>query len=185
MPAFATCAAPAATCVTGTFIILLTRVWDLRTQVYAFSVDASSRGTAGGPTARSGAATGHASVRMLNMEAGTEVKLATFMAWAGPQMLAALGMSPAARGLAFAPDPRGAQGLSGGLLHLGWDALLAHRPVTAVAFSPSPTEPLLLAAYGPVGAQLGAGELLKVGGCWQSANIGWQTLALEMGHALI
>lgn len=46
---------------------------------------------------------------------------------------------------------------------LGHPELLADRPVNAVAFAPAAAgEPLLLAAYGPVGAQLGGAELLKV-----------------------
>lgn len=46
---------------------------------------------------------------------------------------------------------------------LGHPDLLSNRPVNALAFSsPNSGEPLLLAAYGPVGAQLGAAELLKV-----------------------
>lgn len=54
--------------------------------------------------------------------------------------------------------PAGA--LSCGSARLSFDALLAQRPVVATAFCPG-SEPLLLAAYAPVGAQLGAAALLK------------------------
>lgn len=39
-----------------------------------------------------------------------------------------------------------------------------NRPVTSLAFSPVASDPHLLVAYGPVGAQLGAAELIKVRG---------------------
>ena len=61
------------------------------------------------------------------------------------------------------PDPGGGKGLGAGVVPLGHPDLLSNRPVNALAFSSSSSgEPLLLAAYGPVGAQLGAAELLKV-----------------------
>ena len=61
------------------------------------------------------------------------------------------------------PDPYGGKGFAYGVLPLGHPVLLADRPVNAVAFtSASAGEPLVLAAYGPVGAQLGGAELLKV-----------------------
>lgn len=59
-------------------------------EVFAFSVDASAPRPA--PATQRGAAT----ARMLQVEAGMEVKLASFMQWAGPVMLAALGMAPGA-----------------------------------------------------------------------------------------
>jgi len=127
-------------------------------EVFAFSVDASSAPRASAAPAMQ---RGSATARVLSGEAGLEVKLASFMQWAGPVMLAALGMAPDSRVLSFGADPRGGQGMGAGLLHLGWEEVLAHRPVTSVSFSPSSTETQVLVAYGPVGAQLGAAELIK------------------------
>ena len=64
------------------------------------------------------------------------------------------------------------QGLSQGSAKLGLasDGLLAQRPVTGLAFCAGPI-PLLLAAYAPVGAQLGAAALLQVRG---GAGRGWR-----------
>jgi len=60
-------------------------------------------------------------------------------------------------------SPKAQGSLSGGCVHLSWSALLANRPVIALAFNPLPTEATVLVAYGPVGAQLGGGEeLIKV-----------------------
>lgn len=72
-------------------------------------------------------------------------------------------------------DPTGGKGVSSGIVPLAHEGLLAHRPVNSLAFVPAGGEPLVLAAYGPVGAQLGAAELLKVWalcgkGCGKSFN---------------
>jgi len=88
-------------------------------------------------------------------------KLAAFIHWAAPLVMAGLGMAPSQKTLTWCP-PRLAGGLSGGCITLSWDALLANRPVAAVAFSPLTTEATVLVAYGPVGSQLGAAaDLLK------------------------
>lgn len=57
-------------------------------------------------------------------------------------------------------DSSGAS-LSAGNAKLQFDALLAQRPSTGAAFCPGHS-PLLLTAYAPVGAQLGAAALLQV-----------------------
>ena len=59
-------------------------------------------------------------------------------------------------------DPTGGKGMSSGIVPLAHEGLLVHRPVNSLAFVPAGGDPLVLAAYGPVGAQLGAAELLKV-----------------------
>jgi hypothetical protein len=50
------------------------------------------------------------------------------------------------------------------MVPLAYSPLLANRPVTSVALVPTAGEALVLAAYGPLGAELGAEELLKVRG---------------------
>lgn len=52
--------------------------------------------------------------------------------------------------------------MGAGVVHLAWPEFLAHRPVTAVALCPAPGQAQALVAYGPVGAQLGAAQLLQV-----------------------
>ena len=66
--------------------------------------------------------------------------------------------------ISLKPDPfGGGKGLGAGIVPLGHPELLANRPVNALALiSATVGEPLVLAAYGPVGAQLGTAELLKV-----------------------
>jgi hypothetical protein len=66
-------------------------------EVSAVSVDiggGSSAATRAGTGAQPVAPAGSAAARMLNMEPGLELRLAAFMCWAGPTMLAALGMAP-------------------------------------------------------------------------------------------
>ncbi|EFJ44849.1 hypothetical protein VOLCADRAFT_94869 [Volvox carteri f. nagariensis] len=101
-------------------------------------------------------------MRIVAMAPDQESKLVSFMRWAGPVMLAALGMNPTARKVAIPPLGGADNGLSAGTLKLGrqQEALLAQRPVTGLAFCPGPS-PLLLASYAPVGAQLGAAALLQ------------------------
>ncbi|GFR41343.1 hypothetical protein Agub_g2028 [Astrephomene gubernaculifera] len=113
-----------------------------------------------------GAAAGNRAVmRITAMAPDQESKLLSFMRWAGPIMLAALGMNPTAKKLAIngwgSLDPS-AGGMSAGSSKLGQqhEALLGQRPVTGSAFCQGPS-PLLLAAYAPVGAQLGAAALLQ------------------------
>ncbi|KXZ56466.1 hypothetical protein GPECTOR_1g417 [Gonium pectorale] len=102
-------------------------------------------------------------MRITAMAPDQESKLLAFMRWAGPIMLAALGMNPTAKKLAISAgkDPKDAA-LSAGSVKLGHaqEALLSQRPVTGLAFCPGPS-PLLLASYAPVGAQLGAAALLQ------------------------
>ncbi|KAG1661081.1 hypothetical protein FOA52_004543 [Chlamydomonas sp. UWO 241] len=102
-----------------------------------------------------------AAMRILSTDPGLELRLAEFVRWAGPQILAALGVSAASRDVALGPDPASGSGLSGGAVHLSSPGLLATRPVTALAVSSAQGEPLLLAAYGPMGAQLGGEALMK------------------------
>eukprot|EP00198_Chlamydomonas_reinhardtii_P013195 XP_001702532.1 flagellar associated protein [Chlamydomonas reinhardtii] len=104
-------------------------------------------------------------MRMTAMAPDQESKMMSFMRWAGPVMLAALGMNPTAKKLAinaWGNLESNSQGLSQGSAKLGLasDGLLAQRPVTGLAFCAGPI-PLLLAAYAPVGAQLGAAALLQ------------------------
>ncbi|KAL6760326.1 hypothetical protein V8C86DRAFT_1130830 [Haematococcus lacustris] len=131
-------------------------------EVFAFSMEV---GASGGAEARSrvqaSSTMGAATSRVMNMSPGMELKLAQFIRWAGPLMLACLGMAPSGKEVTFGPPAAGSQGLGGGLLHLTWPELLDQRPVTALAACPNPLEPLLLVAYGPVGAQLGPAQLLK------------------------
>ncbi|KAG2446162.1 hypothetical protein HXX76_000757 [Chlamydomonas incerta] len=104
-------------------------------------------------------------MRITAMAPDQESKLLGFMRWAGPVMLAALGMNPTAKKLAinaWGNLESNSQGLSQGSAKLGLasEGLLAQRPVTGLAFCAGPS-PLLLAAYAPVGAQLGAAALLQ------------------------
>ncbi|KAJ9525754.1 hypothetical protein QJQ45_003427 [Haematococcus lacustris] len=119
-------------------------------EVFAFSMEV---GASGGAEARSrvqaSSTMGAATSRVMNMSPGMELKLAQFIRWAGPLMLACLGMAPSGKEVTFRPPAAGSQGLSGGLLHLNWPELLDQRPVTALAACPNPLEPLLLVAYGP------------------------------------
>jgi len=63
-------------------------------------VDASSvaagvyRGAASPATPAAGSRRSAATVRITQMEAGMELKLAAFVQWAGPMVLAALGIAP-------------------------------------------------------------------------------------------
>lgn len=95
------------------------------------------------------------------MEPGLELKMNAFVMWAGPIVLAALGVAPNSKRVVVNSNPSDG-GLSNGLLALVYSDLLANRPVSSVAFAAGAgAEPLLLAAYGPVGAQLGSEALLK------------------------
>eukprot|EP00798_Chlamydomonas_sp_ICE-L_P001605 gene1605-32994_t len=111
--------------------------------------------------------------RLIQMEAGLENKLNDFMQWAGPMVLAALGLAAPSQGIALKADPNGGVGLTSdiadpnggvgitsGIVSLAHQDLLANRPVSCLSFSSSGAEPLLLVSYGPVGAQLGAAELI-------------------------
>lgn len=64
------------------------------------------------------------------------------------------------RKLAIPATNAAAGSLSSGSVRLAYDVLLAQRPVSGAAYCPS-AEPLLLVAYGAVGAQLGAAALLQ------------------------
>ncbi len=76
--------------------------------------------------------------------------------------------------LTFGPSTT-AGSLSEGSIRLVWDALLANRPVAALAFSPLASDSAVLVAYGPVGSQLGSSaDLLKVGAIWIKEGAGGQ-----------
>lgn len=101
--------------------------------------------------------------RITAMAPDQENKLLGFMRWAGPMMLAALGMNPTVKKLAlnqWTAVNDAAAGLSGGRVVLQHEVLLNQRPVTGTAYCQG-NAPLLLAAYAPVGAQLGAAALLQ------------------------
>ncbi|GLC72440.1 hypothetical protein PLESTF_001247900 [Pleodorina starrii] len=124
-----------------------------------------SAGASGGSSSSASAAAtpaNRAVMRITAMAPDQESKLLAFMRWAGPVMLAALGMKPTAKNLAIQPFNGPDNGLSAGTAKLGrqQEALLAQRPVTGAAFCSGPS-PLLLAAYAPVGAQLGPAALLQ------------------------
>ncbi|GAX75539.1 hypothetical protein CEUSTIGMA_g2982.t1 [Chlamydomonas eustigma] len=128
------------------------------------SVTVSAKGSAAAAAAAALPAPGRsaASMRITNMEAGMELKLASFMRWAGPLVLAALGIAPNSKKISLKPDPNGGKGFAAGISSLLNPDLLSNRPVTALAFAAATGgEPLVLVAYGPVGAQLGGAELLK------------------------
>ncbi|KAG2440517.1 hypothetical protein HYH02_010395 [Chlamydomonas schloesseri] len=126
---------------------------------------AAGGGAAGGKGPLAATPSTKAMMRITAMAPDQESKLLSFMRWAGPVMLAALGMNPTAKKLAinaWGNLESNSQGLSQGSAKLGLasEALLAQRPVTGLAFCAGPS-PLLLAAYAPVGAQLGAAALLQ------------------------
>ena len=58
------------------------------------STSSASGGAAGGGRGGGGGGRSAAVVRITQMEAGMETKLAAFVQWAGPMVLAALGIAP-------------------------------------------------------------------------------------------
>ncbi|GLI68764.1 hypothetical protein VaNZ11_013255 [Volvox africanus] len=122
----------------------------------------SAGGSTSAGTATAVNTANRAVMRITAMAPDQENKLLAFMRWAGPIMLAALGMNPTAKKMTITPLGGTDSGLSAGTVKLGrqQEGLLAQRPVTGVAFCPG-NSPLLLAAYAPMGAQLGAEALLQ------------------------
>ncbi|MEW5309464.1 MAG: hypothetical protein WDW38_001352 [Sanguina aurantia] len=97
--------------------------------------------------------------RMTRLEAGIETKLSAFLQWAGPMMLTAIGLAPSNKTVAIKAVAN-SKDLSGGMVRLSFDALLANRPVSCSSYSTG-AEPMLLVSYSVVNAQMGSEALLS------------------------
>mmetsp|Transcript_7254 Transcript_7254/g.15826 ORF Transcript_7254/g.15826 Transcript_7254/m.15826 type:complete len:708 (+) Transcript_7254:280-2403(+) len=127
------------------------------------SIAPESRSRAASSSDATPASSAPAVTRITERDPNLENKLVAFMQWAGPVILAALGTAPSIKSISLQADPHGGQGLGSGLVPLLHPDLLNNRPVNCTTFvsAGGPGDPLLLAAYGPMGAQLGAAELIK------------------------